>query len=187
MTLQLAKNIYPCGILGPARNRVVRLPRLPLPSWFLALRRGAVSQGQQQLDVISSTPLSWARWSLFGEAAVFAAMANFHSISVWATALSGETRSSRPGKAQSDSHQGQDAGKFVERSSGLVEHGSDSRRSHRGHGHGRRNSQCDSAAFSLPSELHGFMAGPWSLLTTWETLCSSKCIRRCPCRCYRHL
>ena len=105
LAFQLGKNVYASGIHcptwalradDPSRSRRLRLPRAPLPPWFLRLRRGCVGQAQNQLDAASGTARSLGRWLLFGGAATLAAAGDFDSIGAWASSSSHPSGSAGP-------------------------------------------------------------------------------------------
>lgn len=81
MAIQIAKDLYVGGAHAPtwalraddpSRNKTVRLPRAPLPSWFLELRVGKLSRAQDSLDEVSDTPRSLGRWFLLCSVALLA-------------------------------------------------------------------------------------------------------------------
>ena len=92
MSLQLAKNVYVCGIHcptwalradDPSRQRQVRPARAQLPQWLLLLKSGSLNNAQDLLDACSDTPRSWGRWLLFCQAAFLAASGQYDSIGDW--------------------------------------------------------------------------------------------------------
>ena len=92
----VAKDLYVGGIHSPtwalraddpSRGRSVRLPRAPLPGWFLDLRAGRLAQAQDTLDDLSQTPRSAGRWFLFAAAACLAGVGGFNTIRDWASSI----------------------------------------------------------------------------------------------------
>ena len=105
MAVQLAKNVFASGFHcptwalradDPSRQKQVRPPRVPLPSWFLALRAGQREAAQDTLDACSGNPRSWGRWLLFGYAAVLASSAGFSSVGAWTTSAAACARKEGP-------------------------------------------------------------------------------------------
>lgn len=102
----IAKDLYVGGIHSPtwalraddpSRGRAARLPRAPLPGWFLGLRAGRLAQAQDCLDDLSETPRSLGRWFLFAAAALLASGGGFCAISHWTSALGRASQQTRPG------------------------------------------------------------------------------------------
>ena len=101
LAVQLFKNLYSSGVHcptwalradDPSRQKSVRLPRVQLPSWLLALRAGRVTKAQDALDDASGTPRSWARWLLFGSAVLLASGGGYASVGAWAEACQSASR-----------------------------------------------------------------------------------------------
>eukprot|EP00438_Fugacium_kawagutii_P004497 Skav200096 [mRNA] locus=scaffold694:326558:340569:- [translate_table: standard] len=106
----VAKDLYVGGIHSPtwalraddpSRGRSVRLPRTPLPGWFLDLRAGRLTQAQDSLDDLSETPRSLGRWFLFAAAAFLASTADFNTISDWTSSNSRPSKQGRSGARKS--------------------------------------------------------------------------------------
>lgn len=106
----VAKDLYVGGIHSPtwalraddpSRGRSVRLPRAPLPGWFLDLRAGRLAQAQDCLDDLSETPRSLGRWFLFAAAAFLASAADFNTVSDWTSSSSRPSKQGRLGARKS--------------------------------------------------------------------------------------
>ena len=177
----------------PSRQKRVRAPRVSLPAWFLALKTGKLTDAQDILDKCSGNPRSWGRWPLFGHAALLACSANY-------TLLVRGPRPSLHPRNRQDLEQGrvtrttaairdrlweqfstwlemedaelpplaQLARKDpIEVSIRLEEYG----RVLYEQGETRRNyAETVNVVVQRHPFLKTFMAGPWRLLTTWESL-----------------
>ena len=106
LALQLAKNVYAVGIHSPtwairaddpSRQKRLRAPRVPLPSWLLQLKAGDLAGAQDVLDLSSGTPRSWSRWLLFIQIARLAVNGDYVSFSEWSAAHAATQRPRRSG------------------------------------------------------------------------------------------
>ena len=202
MSLQLAKNVYVCGIHcptwalradDPSRQRQVRPARAQLPQWLLLLKSGSLNNAQDLLDACSDTPRSWGRWLLFCQAAFLAASGQYDSIGDWTQNALRPKR--QKGLGQRPSHRGYCANQenvvasIPDLDSGR-RHGCSTNSSFGIHlvsileeygkvlyerGASRRTfAETVNCVVQHFPYLKSFMAGPWNLLTTWETIWPGK-------------
>ena len=203
MALQLAKNVYACGFHcptwalradDPSRQKRVRPARVALPEWLLLLRTGKLEAAQDLSDDASGTPRSWGRWLLFGHAALLAVSGDYDTISSWSSSCSSTSKQAGSGTRPCDQDYSCSSRETVGRVCPLVGDGGCRAATFSPTGEKRPGRGCNPSRRIWPGSLETrrnyaetvnvvvqrhpflktFLAGPWRLLTTWESLCPSK-------------
>ena len=181
----------------PSRRKRVKPSRAALPKWFVALKHGRKSMAQDLLDQCSGVPRSWGRWLLLGQAALFAVSGNFDSVSAWTQASMLAEKPAGSGSGASYGTHGSKQTASPRRVPGMDafrKHGDESaaggcQMGPHPVGHsaggvwasavrtGRFSAQlCRNINIVVQRcpYLKTFLAGPWKLLTTWESLFPGK-------------
>ena len=142
-------------------------PSAPLPCWLLALWQGRLSEVQDELAQMSGTPMSLGHWLLFASAAVLVSAGSAKSIGEWAQSCQWTSGPKRP--TEGPGHSGRSSA-FDGLSAMARDRSPAAPLANEG---ASRRDFAETVILIQRYPMH-YMAGPWKLLTTWESVWPGK-------------